>query len=78
MADSTASTYYIQSIPAAIQAADNQMFSVAGYDNSQVHITAIVYGGQDYIQLTTSTGGTFDSNSNTKGLLGTTLTYLVD
>ena len=75
---STAATYYIQSIPAAIQAADTQFFSVAGYNNTQVHITAIVYASQDYIQLTTNTGGTFDAGSNTKGLLGTTLTYLVD
>jgi len=75
---STAATYYIQSLPAAIQAADSQFFAVAGYNNSQVQITAIVYASQDYIQLTTDTGGTFDSGSNTKGLLGTTLTYLVD
>lgn len=75
---STAATYYIQSLPADIQAADTQFFSVAGYNNTQVHITAIVYASQDYIQLTTNTGGTFDAGSNTKGLLGTTLTYLVD
>lgn len=75
---STAATYYIQSLPADIQAADSQMFAVAGYNNTQVHITAIVYASQDYIQLTTSTGGSFDGGSNTKGLLATTLTYLVD
>lgn len=75
---STAATYYIQSIPAAIQAANNQFFAVCGYNNSQAHLTAIVYGGEDYIQLTTSTGGTFDGSSNTKGLLGTTLSYLAD
>ena len=76
-ATSTSTAYYIQSLPASIRPAVTQSLIVPGYNNSRYNLIAVVTASQDYIQLLPENGSTFDSGSNTKGVVGTCLSYLL-
>ena len=75
---SSATAYYIDSLPADIRATDNIYLNCPGWaDGAQAPVRVQVVSGDDILFVTKSDSSAFTTSAVTKGILSTVLTWVV-